>query len=95
MANMKSEYRPIDCNFYDYFEAFATQGILCTIFYLDSANRMQSIDDHIKTIAIESKAEFLILNSGLKIRLDKIYKINDLESPSFTEAANGQSCSRD
>jgi Rho-binding antiterminator len=94
MAKMKSEYRPIDCNFYDHFEAFATQGVLCSIYYIDEHDRIQSIEDHIKTISIENKAEYLVLQSNLKIRLDSIYKINGLESPSFVGNVNGTYCSR-
>ena len=80
---MKTDYRPIDCNFYDYFEAFATQGVLCSIYYLDEHSQMQRTEDYIKTLITQSTSEYLILNSSLKIRLDHIYRINGLESPSF------------
>lgn len=90
---MNTDYRPIDCNFYDNFEAFATLGKLCSIYFLNEQNQMQSIEDYIKTITIEDKVEYLILNSNLKIRLDKIYRINGLESPSFIGNTNPNTCS--
>ncbi|MFC2185673.1 hypothetical protein ACFCT7_00055 [Fulvivirgaceae bacterium LMO-SS25] len=90
---MKTEYRPIDCNFYDNFEAFATQGKLCSIYYMNEQNQMQFIEDYIKTITIEDKVEYLMLNSNLRIRLDKIFRINGLESPSFVGNTNPSTCS--
>lgn len=69
-------YAPIDCNFYDELEAFATKGETVNIIYTNE------IGVHLKTAGIihniftREKSEYIELGHGNLIRLDKLISVN-------------------
>ncbi len=77
---MEDKYIPISCAYYDEFEAAAVKRIECTIVYKDK-NEEKTINAKVIDFKTINKEEFMILDNGLKIRLDKIVLFNDL-SPS-------------
>ena len=77
---MDDVYKTVSCQFYDELEALAIKKIKSKIFYMDNENE-KYIEDIIVDFKTKNKEEFLILNNGTQIRLDKIIKINDM-SPS-------------
>ena len=74
---MYDKYQTVSCHFYDELEALAVKKVLSKITYLENENE-KIIEDTIIDFKTKNKEEFLILSSGLNIRLDKIIKINDL-----------------
>lgn len=64
---MNKEYKPIDCNYYDVLVLHAMRGDILQII-TDEETIIASIID-LETIGSE---EFLILDKGQQIRLDKI-----------------------
>ena len=74
---MKDEYIPISCAFYDEFEAAAVKRIECTILYKDE-NEEKTVIAKVVDFKTKDKQEFMILDNGLKIRLDKIVLFNNL-----------------
>lgn len=70
-------YKTVSCQFYDELEALAVKKIKSKIFYMDNENE-KSIEDIIVDFRTKNKEEFLILNDGTQIRLDKIIKINEI-----------------
>ncbi len=71
---MKDKYKPIDCGIYDHFEMNAILKKKIYFEYLDENQNIQTISSIIKTLKTQNKEEFMILENGLEIRLDKIKK---------------------
>ena len=74
---MDNKYHAISCHFYDDLEVLAVKKIIAKITYFENENEM-TIEDLIVDFKTKNKEEFLILENGTQIRLDKIIKINDL-----------------
>ena len=77
---MKNEnsYKRVSCNFYDELEKYATLRQHLQIKYLDEQENIQVVQAKIKDLQTKDKAEFLILDNNLKIRLDKIISIKPI-----------------
>ncbi len=90
----RQKYIPIDCNFYDNLEAFATTQKIIEINYLNT-NYDKIISQKIKIKDLETLngEEFMIFEnienseSNIKIRLDRLINIDGIEVPK-----NGNSC---
>ncbi|MCP4442053.1 MAG: hypothetical protein GY810_24350 [Aureispira sp.] len=79
------EYKSISCNFYDLILARATFKSLENITYLDPQNKQLTVESKIIDVFTKEKAEYLKLEQGTIIRLDKIIsigkdKLSDYES---------------
>jgi len=73
----RETYIPISCNLYDEFEALATLGKQVHIHY-DLDQIRTCVEGFIKDFRIRNKVEYMILESGLEIRLDHLISVNDL-----------------
>jgi len=71
-------YQPISCNFYDELEALATLRRSCLIVYREEEN-IQQVQAVIKDFFIEDGAEFMLLHSGQRIRLDHLISVDGKE----------------
>ena len=70
-----SDYTPIDCNFYDELVLLAIRKTRIT--FIPNLYEVEE-GDYVKDLVTEaSKEEFMILNSGIKIRLDEISNVED------------------
>ena len=76
-----TDYKPIDCGFYDYLEVAAIKKQYARIHYFDEMHELLKVDAIIKDFFIREGAEFLLLNTGQEIRLDKIANINGISAP--------------
>ncbi len=68
-------YEPISCEFYDQLEVAIQRKIPSTIVYLKNEQK-ESTKGIVKTMCVFNCKEFLILDSGEKIRLDLIFTFN-------------------
>lgn len=75
---MSNDYVPISCSFYDEFEAAAVKRINCEIIYKDEEMEKSTIAKVID-FKTKNKEEFMILDRGIQIRLDKIISFNKLK----------------
>ena len=75
-------YKPINCSFYDILEAAATNKELCKIVIRLSEGEL-AIKDFIRTFIVKDKVEYLILKSGIEVRLDAISSVNGNSVGSF------------
>jgi len=73
---MSTKYQPINCHFYDELELLAIRQKNCLIQYQNEAEKMLEKMDVILDFKIIDKAEFMLLKSGEKIRLDKIISVD-------------------
>ena len=74
---MNRKYEPIACAFYDELEAAAIKKEQCTIIYKDTNDITHAIEDMIIDFQTKNKEEFMLLKSGLILRLDQIISFND------------------
>lgn len=70
-------YIPVSCDFHDELEALATLRKECRIVYRNAANELVEVPGRIVDIYAASKADFIKLNDGTEIRLDRIVSVND------------------
>lgn len=73
-ATKPTPYAPIDCNFYDHFEAAATLKEMVTIQLRDGSELQGSIVD----LFVREQIEWMRLNDGTEVRLDEV---RDLHRP--------------
>lgn len=72
-----TDYIPINCNSYDILLDKATLKKRCEILYsTQEGNRLQK-EAIIVDVFTKNKEEFLVLNDGIIIRLDKIITIDN------------------
>ncbi|MGX5819182.1 hypothetical protein ACWKWU_13345 [Chitinophaga lutea] len=81
MAFPDRPYRPIDCNYYDRLEAWATMQTPCTLLFLDDDGREAEVSGLIRNLYTVDKAEFLLLDNGLVLRLDQLLAVNGIPLP--------------
>lgn len=71
-----NEYILVSCDFHDQLEAWATLRQTCQIIYRNTANDLVEVQGRIVDIYAANKADFLKLNDGTIIRLDKIVSVD-------------------
>jgi len=79
---LDNKYHAISCHFYDELEFLAVKKIIAKITYFENENEM-TIEDLIVDFKTKNKEEFLILKNGTQIRLDKIVRINGINTPNL------------
>lgn len=70
------EYLLVSCDFHDQLEAWATLRQTCHIIYRDAAHELIEVQGRIVDVYAADKADFLKLDNGMIIRLDKIISVN-------------------
>ncbi len=73
----KKPYKIIQCDVYDELTLLAVRKKQCTIHYYDEAGTAQECQSVIKDIYTKNKAEYLLLEIGLTIRLDRLIKVEE------------------
>lgn len=74
-------YQPIDCNYYDRLEAWATMRTICQIVFRDETAKEQEISARIVDVYALNKVEYMRLDNGLVIRLDSLISVNNIPLP--------------
>ncbi len=77
----KDPYTPINCHFYDHFEAAIVQNRPVTLEFQDEEQKLHKRVTKLKDLQTINKEEFLILEDKTVIRLDKILSINGRTAP--------------
>ena len=72
----KDTYIPISCTFYDELEALATLGKTSLISYRNEQGETEEAIGRIKDLYSKDKVEFMLLENGLRIRLDTLISVN-------------------
>ncbi|RAJ06742.1 Rho-binding antiterminator [Chitinophaga skermanii] len=84
---LKNTYIPIDCNYYDRLEAWATLQTHCNILYTNEQGNPVEIAGIIQDLFIVEKVEYMQLTSGEKIRLDALVSVNNIPLPPAEESS--------
>ena len=72
-------YNPIDCDFHDVLEAAATLRRNVAIDHLDDEGNRRVVDARIADLFAREGAEYMRLDDGSLIRLDKLVSIDDAQ----------------
>ena len=76
------EYTPVPCDFYDQLEAFATLGTPCEIRFSQD-ERPGIVKGKIIGLYARERVEYLKMNNGMEMRLDKITSVNGIQPLPF------------
>jgi len=81
MEAANNPYQPIDCNYYDRLEAWATMRTICQIKFRDDAGAEQEVSAIIQDVYALNKVEYMRLDNGLVLRLDSLVAVNNIPLP--------------
>lgn len=73
---MMKDYTPVSCAFHDQLEALATLRQPCQMTYHTSEDEVVERQGLIVDVYAEDKADFLKLEDGTVIRLDRLVSVN-------------------
>ncbi len=74
--NEHEHYTPVGCGFYDMLEAAAVKRTRTEIRYLDGQGREAGYAGPVVDVFARGKEEFVRLDGGLEIRLDRLTSVN-------------------
>lgn len=78
---MEKAYKPIDCGYHDRLEAAASKRQRVSLVFLSPSGEAKNTTATIETIETSQGEEYLQLNTGESIRLDRIVKLNEETFP--------------
>ena len=81
MSHSEKAYKPIDCDYYDRLEAWATLKTVCLIVFKDDTGKQQELSARIVDVYTQDKIEYLKTDTGLILRLDALVSVNDILLP--------------
>jgi Rho-binding antiterminator len=74
---MSDKYKPISCTYHDILESVTVLREVCDIVYVDEVNQQHSVRAKITDIFARSGEEFIKLEDGTLIRLDRLRMVNE------------------
>ncbi|MBD1208191.1 MAG: hypothetical protein H9535_07170 [Ignavibacteria bacterium] len=84
---MNTHYSPIDCDFYDVLEEASTLRQHCEIVYVADEQSEATVRGYITNLYAASGEEFLVMDDGLRIRLDALVRLNGNPIPGTEQMA--------
>ena len=87
MANFT--YTPINCSYYDLLESLAVKRERVDIDYRNPMGGPETTNAIIKDFRTENKEEFMILDNGTEIRLDRLVTVNGVDLNNYEVDAPG------
>lgn len=72
---MAEKYNPISCDFFDQLDLAMNRKIPSTVVYLDNDEK-KTLKGLVETMSVIDGKEYMILNTGEKIRLDLVLTFN-------------------
>jgi Rho-binding antiterminator len=79
--DMETDYRPIDCGFYDLLEAAATRRQYARLQFFNELREYFTVNAVVKDLQTEQHEEFMLLATGEKVRLDRLVSIDGVVNP--------------
>lgn len=73
---MSTPYHPIACDYHSELELWCLHKTRCTIVAHDEAGQTQTLQAVIRDIVTRDKQEFVLLDDGSAIRLDRLISVN-------------------
>jgi Rho-binding antiterminator len=76
MTRESTGYQPISCELHDVLEDVATRGVLVSVRYRDESGANQQRKAVIVNVFALRGSEFLVLDSGETVRLDRLDEVD-------------------
>lgn len=76
-------YIPVNCEFHDHLENFAMSRKPVLVHYLDENQAAHQIEAVITDVFAREGADYMTLNTGAIIRLDRVIEVNGIRLDSF------------
>lgn len=78
---MSQTYQPINCDYYDRLEAWATMRTICLIRFKSEDDQIQEVSSRIADLFVLEKVEYMRLENGVVLRLDTLIDVNNIPLP--------------
>ncbi|WP_165971171.1 hypothetical protein [Luteimonas terrae] len=78
-------YRPISCDFHDLLEASATQRKTSKLEVRDADGGLRELSARITDIETHADGEYVLLDRGEEIRLDRIVSIDGAQAADYPD----------
>lgn len=78
---MSNTYQPINCDYYDRLEAWATMRTICLIRFKSEDGQVQEVSSRIADLFVLEKVEYMRLENGVVLRLDTLIDVNNIPLP--------------
>jgi Rho-binding antiterminator len=72
----QTDYKPINCSYYDELEAIATLKKKVRVEYFEEKTPVKVSQVGIINLFTRNKEEFVVLSNGLTIRLDRLISVD-------------------
>lgn len=83
---MKSDYTPVDPDYFDVVEQEIGKNKISTIYYFEKQNMVEEEKGKLKKIETVGDFEkYVVFNSGRRLRLDRVITINGIPGPAYDE----------
>ncbi len=83
---MKSTYTPVDPDYFDIVEKEIAKNKLSTIYFFENNNVVDGKKGRIKKIeTVDNFEKYVLLQSGKRLRLDRVITINGIPGPAYDE----------
>jgi Rho-binding antiterminator len=87
---MPSEpYQPISCEFHDVLESLATKARRAPVVYVGDDGALHEVSAVITDLFGRDGVEFMVLDSGETVRLDRIVTVDGVRLADFQDGATG------
>ena len=81
---MRTTHTPISCTFFDYLESWSKEQQPCRIEYRQNDGSSVKLSSRIVDIFTWQGTEYLLMEKGQLIRLDRLVSVNDTTPPLFS-----------
>ena len=83
---MRSDYLPVSPDYTETFEQIISEKKTVKVFYFEERNELNDAKGKITEIFTEpNRAEFLVFENGIKVRLDRIIVFDGKPGPAYDE----------
>lgn len=82
-ATEQPTYQPISCDFHDLLEELATTRRQSRIRFVGDDAAVQQRHDHVADVYSRDGAEYLLLGSGERVRLDRLLSVDEWRLSDF------------
>ncbi len=90
---MESDYKPVEPHFRQSIESLVAERKKVTLNYLTDLRELLTATGLVREITHRNGADYLTLNTGEEIRLDRIVRADNTLAPGYEGYDFGNSCS--
>lgn len=89
---MESDYKPVESHFRQSIESLVAERKKVTLNYITDLRELLTTTGLVREITRRNGADYLTLNTGEEIRLDRIVRVENTLAPGYEGYDFGNSC---